>query len=56
MIAKPSIYEFIEQSVDPGIIMRGPDVEGLFSNAARAMTELIVTGKFGDKQQGLFEL
>jgi SHS2 domain-containing protein len=43
-------YDFIDHTADLGIIVRGPDVGGLFSNAARAMTELMVTGKLGEKR------
>lgn len=50
MSAKPSVYEFIDHTADLGIIVRGPDAKGLFSNAAMAVTELMVTGKLGQKR------
>ena len=50
MSSKRSVYEFIDHTADLGIIVRGPDVEGLFSNAARAMTELMVKGDLGHKR------
>jgi SHS2 domain-containing protein len=44
------VYEIIDHTADLGIIVRGPDVRGLFINAARAMTELMVEGDLGNKR------
>jgi SHS2 domain-containing protein len=43
-------YQIIDHTADLGIIVRGPDVGGLFSNAPRAMTELMVKGELGEKR------
>jgi SHS2 domain-containing protein len=50
MSSKPSIYEFIDHTADLGIIVRGPDVGELFSNAARAMAQIMVKGDLGEKR------
>ena len=50
MNAKPVSYEFIDHTADLGIIVRGPDVGGLFISAARAMIDLMVKGDLGDKR------
>jgi SHS2 domain-containing protein len=44
------VYEIIDHTADLGIIVKAPDVEGLFSNAAMAMTELMVKGDLGKKK------
>jgi SHS2 domain-containing protein len=43
-------YQIINHTADLGIVVRCPDAKGLFSNAARAMTELTVRGDFGEKR------
>jgi SHS2 domain-containing protein len=43
-------YQIIDHTADLGIIVRGPDVKGLFINAALAMTDLMVKGHFGGKR------
>ena len=43
-------YRIIDHTADLGIIVRGPNVGGLFSNAARAMIDLMVKGDLGDKR------
>lgn len=50
MSATTPPYQIIDHTADLGISVRGPDVGGLFSNAARAMTELMVKGDLGDKR------
>ncbi|MBW1692258.1 MAG: archease, partial [Deltaproteobacteria bacterium] len=40
----------IDHTADLGIIVRGPDVGGLFISAARAMIDLMVKGDLGDKR------
>ncbi len=50
MNSRPFYYEFIDHTADLGIIVKGPDAGGLFSNAARAMTEVMVKGDLGDKR------
>ncbi|MBW1690867.1 MAG: archease, partial [Deltaproteobacteria bacterium] len=37
-------YRIIDHTADLGIIVRGPDVGGLFISAARAMIDLMVKG------------
>lgn len=44
------VYETIDHTADLGIIVKAPDINGLFSNAARAMTQLMVKGKLGEKR------
>ncbi|MBW2310069.1 MAG: archease [Deltaproteobacteria bacterium] len=43
-------YRIIDHTADLGIIVRGPDVGGLFISAARAMIDLMVKGDLGDKR------
>ena len=43
-------YEIIDHTADLGIIVRAPDLKGLFSGAARAMTELMVRGEGAEKR------
>jgi SHS2 domain-containing protein len=50
MNSGPSFYDFINHTADLGIVVRGPHAEGLFTNAARAMTELMVEGDLGEKR------
>jgi SHS2 domain-containing protein len=50
MKSAPLRYEIIDHTADLGIIVKAPDVGGLFSNAARAMTELMVKGDPGEKR------
>jgi SHS2 domain-containing protein len=50
MSAASPPYQIIDHTADLGIIVRGPDVKGLFINAARAMTHLMVKGIFGGKR------
>ncbi len=44
------LYQIIDHTADLGIIVRGPNVGGLFANAARVMTELMVKGELGEKR------
>jgi SHS2 domain-containing protein len=46
--ASPS-YQIIDHTADLGIIVRGPDIKGLFINAAQALTDLMVKGDFAGK-------
>lgn len=50
MSTTPLPYRIIDHTADLGIIVRGPDVGGLFISAAQAMTELMVKGDLGDKR------
>ena len=42
-------YQIIDHTADLGIIVKGPDVKGLFIRAAQAMTDLMVRGDISEK-------
>jgi SHS2 domain-containing protein len=50
MNSKQFSYEFIDHTADLGIIVRAPDVGGLFISAAQVMIDLMVKGDLGDKR------
>ena len=43
-------YQIIDHTADLGIIVRSPDIGGLFISAAQVMTELMVKGDLGEKR------
>jgi SHS2 domain-containing protein len=45
------MYEFIDHTGDIGVIVRAPTLEGLFSEAARAMMEIIADGSAARPQR-----
>jgi len=49
MNSTPLAYQIIDHTADLGIIVKGPDVKGLFIRAAQAMTDLMVKGEIRDK-------
>ena len=49
MNSTPLAYQIIDHIADLGIIVKGPDVKGLFIRAAQAMTDLMVKGEIRDK-------
>ena len=49
MNSNPVSYEIIDHTADLGMVVKGADARDLFTNAAYAMTDLMIEGDMGGK-------